>query len=201
VCERHGIPTSLFLLVCNVYTFDDYTPDAGAMADISLLDVMDYLHRYHKDFLDDRLPKMIDRMLKLVDSSRMEFGHSVARFCENYRKESMARIRYRERVVFPYIAALLRGERPPQRTIEEYDRIDYSHAALEDLLRIIIGYLPEGTVLDTCRDDLTELSRFKIDTNRHHVLEKKLLIAQARRLDGYHTNAANKGLKQINSNG
>ena len=178
VCEDKGISVSLFLLVCNVYTFDDYIPDTKALRQIPLADLMGYLRNSHKDYLLNRMPKIIDRILDLIDSRHVEHGKVLAKFCERYRQEVIAHFNYEEQVVFPYITALLNGEKPSDYKIEEYES-NHSDldAALSDLKNIMLKYLPDDFTIENCRDVLIDLFLFELDLSKHTLLEDKILIS------------------------
>ena len=178
VCEEHGISTSLFLVVCNLHTFESYTPDADALARIPLADLMNYLRNSHKDYLERRMSKIIGRILDLVERCRIKHGEILARVCEKYRQEVITHFDYEERTVFPYIAALLEGTAPEGYKIKEYgDNHSDLDAVLSDLKSIIIKYLPRGVDMEMCRDVLIDLFLFESDLSKHTMLEDRILIS------------------------
>jgi regulator of cell morphogenesis and NO signaling len=184
VCEQKGISTSLFLLVCNVHTFDDYLPDADALAAIPLADLTEYLRASHKEYLERRLPKIIDRILDLLASCQIRHGEILACVCEKYRQEVVAHFAYEEQTVFPYITALLDGRKPDRYKIKEYES---NHgdldAALSDLKNIVIKYFPETVTIEMSRDVLIDLFLFESDMDKHTLLEDKILIALVENID------------------
>ena len=184
VCERRGISTSLFLLVCNVHAFDGYIPDVNTLSQIPLSSLIEYLRNSHKDYLENRMPKIIDRILDLADCCHVRHGEILGGFCEKYRQEVIAHFDYEEQVVFPYITALLRGERPNSYRIEEYER-NHSDldAALSDLKNIMIKYLPDDFTLENCREVLIDLFLFESDLNKHTLLEDRILVSLVERIE------------------
>lgn len=184
VCEKLGISASLFVLVCNVYTFDDYIPNANSLTQIPLADLMQYLRNSHKDYLENRMPKIINQTLTLVDSYHVKHGEILTGFCEKYRQEVIAHFNYEEQTVFPYIMALLNGEQPSSYKIHEYEGNHSDlEAALSDLKNIMIKYLPEGFFINKCRDVLLDLFIFEADLNKHTVLEDQILISLVQRIE------------------
>lgn len=178
VCADKGISVSLFLLICNVYTFDNYIPSRRDMAQVPLADLMSYLRKSHKDYLENRMPKIIGRILELVGDRNVKHGTMLAVFCEKYRQEVIAHFNYEEQTVFPYIAALLKGEKPNSYQIEEYKS---THGdlddALSDLKNIMIKYLPEEFTIEMGRDVFIDLFLFESDLDKHTILEDKILIS------------------------
>jgi regulator of cell morphogenesis and NO signaling len=184
VCERTGISVSLFLLVCNLHTFDDYDPDADCLAQISLDDLMKYLKSCHKEYLENRMPEIVSSILNLVGSCCVKHGELLTGFCEKYRQEVMIHFGYEEKVVFPYIESLLGGEKTGYYKIREYEQQHSNiEVALHDLKNIILKYLPPECTIDKCRDVLIELFLFESDLAKHTLLEECILIALVERIE------------------
>ncbi|MDR0799704.1 MAG: hemerythrin domain-containing protein [Dysgonamonadaceae bacterium] len=184
ICEKRGISTTLFLLVCNLYTFDDYCPDTKTFSQIPLADLMNYLKNAHKDYLNNRMPSVIARILDLVDCSHIKHGEMLMRFCEKYKQEVIAHFAYEEEVVFPYIQSLLEGEKSNTYKIKEYES-NHSNidVALNDLKNIIIKYLPSEYTMEKCRDALIDLFLFEFDLSKHAILEDQILIALVEQIE------------------
>ncbi len=184
VCEKRGISPALFLLVCNVYTFDDYVPEINTLTQIPLNDLMRYLQNSHKDYLKNRMPHIITQIMNLIDLCHVKHGEILTKFCEKYRQEVVVHFEYEEEVVFPYITALLKGEKISNYNIEEYER-NHSDldAALSDLKNILIKYLPEECDITQCRDVLIDLFLFEADLNKHTILEDQILVSLVERIE------------------
>lgn len=183
VCADRDIPLPLFLLVCNLYSFDDYMPDPADLRQVPVEGIVGYLQTSHSDYLEVRMPRIIEAIMGLAHGNRLAEGNMLALFCEKYRQEVVAHFKYEEETVFPYIRRLLDG-RKADYSISEYERnhgdID---AALEDLKNIIIKYLPTGCPIEQSRPVLLELSMFEHDLRKHTKLEDTILIPLVERLD------------------
>lgn len=178
VCAERGISTPLLLLVCNLYTFDDHTPDMAELEQIPIEGIVTYLQASHGNYLRVRMPGIIDSVLGLPG------GDMLASFCEKYRHEVMAHFKYEEEVVFPYIRQLLDGEKPAYKISEYGSTHGDIDSALEDLKNIIVKYLPSDATIERSRPVLTELFSFGYDLRRHTLLEDTILIPLVERLDG-----------------
>jgi len=178
VCKEKNISVPLLLLVCNIYTFDDYFPDNQYLKQIPVNGMIKYLQNSHKDYLEVRMPQVIENILDLVDSCHLKNGNILNTFCEKYRQEVIAHFKYEEDIVFPYIAQLLEGKKVSSYKIKEYESnhsdID---AALNDLKNIIIKYLPPECTIEKCREILLNLFMFEHDLSKHTLLEDKILIS------------------------
>ena len=178
VCHEKNISTPLFLLVCNIYTFDDYSPDSRDLKQIPIEGIITYLQNSHRDYLEIRMPQIINNILDLVNICQLKNGNMLNAFCEKYKQEVSAHFKYEEDVVFPYIIQLLHGTKNGSYKIKEYE-INHSDidAALNDLKNIIIKYLPPNCPVEKCREVLINLFTFEYDLSKHTLLEDKILIS------------------------
>jgi regulator of cell morphogenesis and NO signaling len=178
VCNDKNISISLFLLVCNIYTFDGYCPDSYYLKQIPVEGIIMYLQNSHKDYLEIRMPQIIDNILNLANVCCLKNGNILNAFCEKYRQEVIAHFKYEEEIVFPYIIELLKGRKTSNYKIKEYET---NHSdidtALNDLKNIIIKYLPQECTIEKCRDILLNLFMFEHDLSKHTLLEDKILIS------------------------
>ena len=178
VCDEKNISTPLFLLVCNIYTFDDYAPNSTELTQIPIEGIIIYLQNSHKDYLEIRMPQIINDILSLTDICHLKNGNILNAFCENYKKEAISHFKYEEEIVFPYIVELLGGKKSKNYKIEDYETnhsdID---AALNDLKNVIIKYLPKDCTIEKCRGTLLNLFMFEYDLRKHALLENKILVS------------------------
>lgn len=184
VCEQNNISTALMLLVCNIYTFEDYEPNEKALENISLEDIMKYLQKSHKDYLEIRMPEIINKILDLVSGCHIKHGDMLALFCKKYKEEVTVHFKYEEETVFPYIHSLLKGINPNDYRIEDY-RSTHSNIelSLHDLKNIIIKYLPEECTLEKCQSILFDIFMFEYDLNKHTILEDKILVGLVKNME------------------
>ncbi len=178
VCVEYGISTPLFLLISNLYTFDDYMPEISELKQIPVEGIVNYLEASHRDYLQVRMPDIINAVLRLPG------GDMLVSFCEKYRQEVVAHFKYEEEIVFPYIRRLLNGERADYKISEYESKHSDIDGALEDLKNIIVKYLPQNCAIDDCRPVLLDLFAFEYDLRKHTLLEESILIPLVERLGG-----------------
>lgn len=178
VCADQGLSAPLVLLVCNLYTSESYVPDPVELKQIPVEDIVSYLEASHSDFLNRRMPCMIEAVMKLPG------GDMLTSFCEKYRREVVEHFKYEEEIVFPYIRQLLDGERPDYKISEYGSNHSDIDSALEDLKNIIVKYMPPTATIEECRPVLTDLFAFEYDLRKHAFLEDMILIPLVERLDG-----------------
>ena len=139
VCRDSGVDTGTFLTVVNTH-IDGEAPDPGA---VSVGALVGYLRNSHDYFLDFRLPGIRRKLIEAIDCSRNDVAFAILRFFDEYVAEVHKHMDYEERKVFPYVEALLAGERPEglfdRRFRRHHDQVE---AKLAELKRIIIRYYP-----------------------------------------------------------
>lgn len=189
VCADQRLSVPLVLLVCNLYSSESYAPDPAELKQVPLEQIVGYLEASHRDFLNRRMPRLIEAVLSLPG------GDMLASFCEKYRLEVVEHFRYEEETVFPYIRRLLDGERPDYKISEYGSHHSDIDSALEDLKNIIVKYLPPTATIELCRPVLNDLSVFEYDLHKHTLLEDTILIPLVERLDGSGSSASFDGVE------
>jgi regulator of cell morphogenesis and NO signaling len=177
ICAEGGLSVPLVVLVCNLYTFEDYLPETAMLAEVPIEGIVEWLKSSHRDYLTVRVPRITAAVLGLPG------GEMLASFCEKYRAEVVAHFRYEEEVVFPYIRQLLEGEKPAYKISEYAGNHSDIDGALEDLKHIIVKYLPRECTIERSRGVLQELFAFEHDLRKHTLLEDTILIPLVERLD------------------
>lgn len=180
VCADRNVSPALLLLVCNLHTFEDFVPDQAELRQIPVDGVVRYLQASHRDYIERRLPGLIDAVRGLS----LEGGDAMlAAFCEKYRQEVVAHFRYEEEVVFPYIRLLLEGGKPDYKIGEYESNHSDIDAALEDLKNLLVKFLSHSCSIERSRPVLMELFGFEYDLRKHTQLEDTILIPMVERLD------------------
>ena len=186
VCEQYGASTELFLLVCNIYTFDEYFPDKRELSQIHIDDLTCYLQKSHDYYIKDQIPAIQTQLANLVRCYDQKQGALLTRFFEDYRAEVANHLSYEENTVFPYILDLLKGKSSGNYSIEQFEA---NHSNIEDKLNdlknIIIKYLPDNCQSDLRNKILFNLFLLEEDLNKHSLFEDKILVPFVQRLENH----------------
>ena len=165
VCERQGIDPGSFLLICDVYTYDDFVPSKEILASADPSTLVDYLHNSHAFYLDKEFASLERNLKAMVEP------------CDSAQKQVENHFAYEESVVFPYIRALVKGERQESYTIEQFEE---NHSNIEetlnDLKNIVMKYLPETCDTILRNEVLYKLFSLEADLAKHTVIEDTVLI-------------------------
>lgn len=183
ICTKQNIDKDVFLLICNIYAFEDYVPRLEGMRRDSLDCIMRYLKQSHIDYLHKRIPHIVNHIESLTDDIHSRRQDIIKQFCENYKKDVVEHFNYEEQVVFPYIESLIKGYNNSKYKIEDFL---HNHSNIEDKLHdlksIIMKYI-EPKEEDAARDLLIDIYWLEEDLKRHAIIEEKILAALAEMIE------------------
>lgn len=178
-CQEREISTDFFLLVCNVYTYADYVPSDNILKKIPTDELIEYLRRSHQDYIDNRIPHIINHVYELVSFIPKSHGDMLVEFCKKYREDVTSHFRYEEEFVYPHIADLQKGVKSLSSKVERDHSLRHNlETALHDLKNIIIKYIPQNSTIEKTRTNvLIYLFLFEADINAHTRLENRILLS------------------------
>ena len=147
VCAAHNVPVDFMLLICNVYTFDDYLPDIEQLAATNMQPLVPYLKESHRYYTGERLPHIEAHLHHIADRVEGKYGQILKQFYADFRREIEDHFKYEEQYDFPVLLSLQNGERRKRSQMSHSQR---SHSGLvdkmNDLPQIVYKYRP-GNVL------------------------------------------------------
>ena len=178
VCQMNHVNTELFLMICEIYSDSNYRPAQHELQHIDMGNLLSYLKASHQYYLDERFPHIESHLQRIVEACGKKYGPMLSHFYEEYKQEVMRHIKYyEEEVVFPYIEALLNGQRTDSYNITEFE---HNHTniqdVLDDMMNILLKYLP-GDILPKERIEISlDIMELSDDLNRHSLIEEHILI-------------------------
>ena len=184
VCERQGIDLKSFLLICNLYTYDGYMPSAELMSGADPATIVDYLHNSHSFYMQKEFAGLEEELKAMVEPCDATQKKIVARFFADYKTQVKNHFDYEEEVVFPYIRALMSGQRHQSYSIDQFeDNHSNIDETLNDLKNIVMKYLP-----DTCDTVLRNQVLYRIyrlgeDLLKHTLIEDNVLIPMINKIE------------------
>ena len=186
VCEQYGLSSDFFLLICNVYTDDQYLPTAEEIANIDMKALVPYLIASHNYYLNERIPHIDRHLTRIADACPESHKNILHRFFDDYKMEVEKHFQYEEETVFPYINLLCKGEKAMGYTITQFeDNHSNIEDKLNDLTNIIIKYLP-GDIMPKERISLLfDIFQLSSDLNKHNLIEDKILIPYVTSLEKF----------------
>ncbi|MBR1644182.1 MAG: hemerythrin domain-containing protein [Bacteroidales bacterium] len=177
VCGEHGVSATLFLMICNVSTFSDYSPSTEQLAQTDMSMLVPYLRASHRYYMDNRIPHIGRHLSRVADSLPNRVGDVLRNFYNDYSQEIATHFRCEEEEVFPYLEAL-RGGQPP--VAGGMGRFAESHESIEDklsdLMQIVYKYLPAGATTDEVFALVFDLLQLSSDLEKHTSVEEHVLM-------------------------
>jgi len=184
VCDDSGVDTDFFLLICNVYTFNNYVPSTAAILGTDMTGLVPYLEKSHNYYVAKRLPHIERHLDAIAQKLNGRIGQVFISFFKEYKQEVEAHFQHEEREVFPHIRALMAGERDMTYSIGNFLQ---SHSDIEgklvDLLNIVFKYLPPQVDDDNVLDVVDDILRLSEDLKKHTFIEEKIMVPLVRHLE------------------
>jgi len=184
VCRKSGVDADFFLLICNVYTFDHYAPSIATIVDTDMTQLVPYLEKSHKYYVDKRLPHIEQHLDRIAQQLPPRIGKVFIHFFEEYKREVVAHFEHEERDVFPHINALLAHKSDSSYSIGEFLQTHGDiNAKLDDLVNIIFKYLPAQVDDDDVLDVVYDILRLSTDLKKHTFIEEKIMVPLVEHLE------------------
>ncbi len=184
VCEESGVDTAFFLLICNVYTFNNYVPSTAAILGTDMTGLVPYLERSHKYYVDKRLPHIESHLDAIAQKLNGRIGQVFISFFKEYKCEVVDHFVHEEKDVFPHIRALMNGERDSTYLIGEFVRTHSDiEGKLDDLLNIVFKYLPPQVDDDNVLDVVYDILRLSEDLKKHTFIEERIMVPMVMHLE------------------
>lgn len=185
VCRINNVSTYLFLTICEIYSDSNFKPDPNKLRHADMGGLLPYLKASHQYYLEERFPHLEEHLQRIIEACGPKYGPMLSHFYDEYKQEVMRHIQYyEEEVVFPYIEALLKGQRPDTYHINEF-RHNHTNIqdVLDDMMNILLKYLP-GDILPKERIEISlDIMELSDDLNRHSVIEDHILIPYVESLE------------------
>ena len=184
VCSRAGVNTASFLLICNVYLSEDYSPSKELLERIDLRDILRYLrlsHSYYEGFAVKNLSLALDSLMAPCGETHKMI---ISRFFSDYTLELSRHFEFEENVVFPYVEAMLDKDVKDDFSIGQYEKHHSDvQEKLDDLKKLIMTYLPPECDQHLIHSALSELFTLETDLRKHTIIEDRILIPAVNHLE------------------
>lgn len=182
VCEEQNVDTYTFLAVVN-FTINGHRDidDAGRLSVPTLLQ---YLRASHDYFIDFQLPFIRKELVDALDE-RDNLARLILKLYDEYARSITSHMRYEEKMVFPYVEALLEKRQAEDYSIDTYSKHHGQESTkLRELKSIIIKYLPS----DGLHNNQLSATLYDIYNNEewlslHAEVEDNIFIPAIRRLE------------------
>lgn len=177
VCARHGVNTNTFLLICIVYTFDNYVPTPGVLREADLKDIVTYLRRSHDYYTQVAVTYLAESIEKMIGPCDSKYQNIIRSFFSQYKNELARHFEFEETQVFPYVMSVLEHREDSGFTILQYEENHTNvEEKLEDLKNILLKYLPPQCDSQNVMMVLSHLHLLEKDLQKHTLIEDDILV-------------------------
>lgn len=176
VCSAAGVPVDFMLLVCNLYTFDDYMPSIQEVSAIDMRPLVPYLKASHIYYTGERLPHIESHIAHIAECMDARTGSIFKRFYADFRSEITAHFQSEEENEFPRLIALQQSQKPKGGSKRLSSK---NHSALvdtlNDLTQIVYKYLPGNNMPEETMELVFDILQLSFDIQKHALIEEKIL--------------------------
>ncbi len=182
VCDEQNVDTYTFLAVVN-FSINGHK-DLDENERISIPTLIHYLKASHEYYLDFQLPFIRKELVEALDEND-NLARLILRLYDEYAHEIRVHMKYEEKMVFPYVDALLNNQATDDYDIETFSKHHgQTDHKVRELKNIIIKYLPS----DGLHNNQLTATLYDIYNNEewlaHHAsVEEEIFIPAIRRLE------------------
>ena len=184
VCAMNNVSTPFFLMICNVYCNNDYTPSPEDIESVDLKALINYLLESHKYYLNERLPHIEEHLDHIINACNPKYGNMLRRFFDEYKNEVVDHFIYEEKNVFPYLQQLVNQDVKTDYKIKVFHE---NHTNIEDklsdLMNILVKYLPADVFPKERIEIALDINELSADLMSHALIEERVLIPFVKTLE------------------
>ena len=168
VCKNYGVEEHLFLMVCNIYSFDDYRPDDEEVTAVDKSLVVEHLQASHRYYVEERLPHLQHHLENIVKQVGEQSAAVLKKYFADYCKQVREHVKREERNL---------GEMIEKGVVnEQYARShDNIKDKLSDLTQIILKYIPGERLNEEMMELVFDIMQLSRDLEKHAEIEEMLL--------------------------
>lgn len=122
-CEANHVSCTLFLMICNVYSNEQYLPTEKEIEGIggNVDQLIAYLKNSHSYYLENRMLSIQEQLKEISEGCEQQHQQILNLFFNEYKNEVIRHFDYEEVTVFPYISNMVKGARPGDYEIDLLD--------------------------------------------------------------------------------
>lgn len=185
ICKENKVSPELFVLICNIYTFDNYKPTDIDIKSFYISELIDYLKRSHDYYFNTKLLDISQELSNITSKLDEKYALALDHFFTEYKEEVDNHFKYEEEIVFPYVMSCDN----PKNSDFSITTFEENHSNIEDkvndLKNILIKYLPSGKANESHTNILFNLFMLEEDLGKHCMIEEKVLVPVVIKMEKY----------------
>lgn len=174
VCKKAGIPTESFLAMIQFHNNPE-NPDLNSLCKLNPETILGYLRKSHSYFLEYRLPSIREKLNRALNN--VSTKETIITYFEEYEREVHEHMEYENLTFFPYSQNLVEGIEQEGYSVKDFEvRHNDIEEKLEDLINLIVKYLPTQGDVHLLADILNDLKKCDKEISIHSFLEDRILV-------------------------
>ena len=170
VCAAAGSDPETFLLICRVYSQENYIPSPEDLQKVRTEVIAGYLRSSHKYYADVALKDIASGISRMTLPCSEDTQRVIWKFFSDFKDELQSHFDFEENIVFPNIG---------DAAIPEEDHSGVEET-LEDLKNLVMNHLPEGADQSEAFNVLSSINSLQADIHRHIILEETAMEGRKR---------------------
>ncbi|MCM1522524.1 MAG: hemerythrin domain-containing protein [Muribaculaceae bacterium] len=182
LCAASGIHPDVFLLIVNFILNGEI--DVERMRRVSPLEVARFLHKSHDYYLNYKLPHIRSNLLSSLDPVHKDINPIIVKYFDDYVESVKAHFEYEEKVLFPYVERLVRGDKGMEYSADTFAH-HHDHDVedkIGELKNIILRYYTTSVPFKMY-DVLVDIYNCEEDLKEHSDVENRILVPLIKRLE------------------
>ncbi len=176
-CRRNGVDLPSFLLICNTYAFDFYSPTAEELRQADLRTIVDYLQKSHVYYMEIAMASLSDAIDRMLEPCGERHRKIINGFFRDYKDELAKHFEYEENVVFPYVESIIAEKGGSWHAVDEYEgKHTNVEEKIDDLKSIVMKYMPPECDSQHINYALLQLFALGKDLEKHIAIEDEILV-------------------------
>jgi DNA-binding CsgD family transcriptional regulator len=181
VCTKSQVDVQSFLTLLQFHGNPE-NPDMQKLSNLKPEIILNYLKKSHNYFIGYRLPAIRDQFAAALQEGTTR--DTILRYFDEYNNEVRDHMGYENEVFFPYVENLLNKVEQDNYSVKKYEsRHNNIEEKLDDLINLLIKYLPTQGNAFMLADILEDLRLCNRDLNLHTLLEDDILVPKIKRLE------------------
>lgn len=167
VCKEAETDPETFLLICRVYSQDDYrlSPEELGKADLTV--IVRYLSLSHSHYMNVAMKDMAASLGRMIFPCADETQRVIWKFFSDFKEELQKHFSYEEQFVFPKVGS-------PDADVPDEDHSGVEET-LEDLKSLVMNHLPADADQQEAYKVLSAITSLQDDIRKHMFLEETVL--------------------------
>lgn len=167
VCKAADTDPETFLLICRVYSREDYRPSPEELEKADLSVIVRYLSLSHSHYMNVALKDLAAGLGRMIVPCADETQTVIWKFFSDFKEELRKHFAYEEQLVFPMVGS-------PDADISEEDHSGVEET-LDDLKSLVMNHLPSEADQQEAFKVLSAITSLQDDIRKHILLEEMLL--------------------------